>query len=70
MTHAIKEALWMCLFLSLHSFPIPCPFPLLSDNQSACALANNSAITSHSKHIDIQHHFIHAHIEDGTFCTN
>ena len=70
MTHAIKEALWMRLFLTLHSFPFPRPFPLLSDNQSACALANNSSITSRSKHIDIRHHFIRAHIADGTFCTN
>jgi hypothetical protein len=70
MTHAIKEALWIRVFLSLLSFPIPRPFPLLSDNQSACALANNSAITSRSKHIDIRHHFIRDHITDGTFCTN
>jgi hypothetical protein len=70
MTHAIKEALWIRLFLSLHSFPLPHPFPLLSDNQSACALANNSSITSRSKHIDIRHHFIRGLIADGTFCTN
>jgi len=70
MTHALKEALWIRLFLSLHSLPVPKPFPLLSDNQSACALANNSSITSRSKHIDIRHYFIRAHIEDGTFCTN
>jgi len=70
MTHAIKEALWIRLFLSLLSFPIPRPFPLLSDNQSACALANNASITSRSKHIDIRHHFIRDHIADGTFCTN
>src|SRR5277367_5631376 len=70
MTHAIKEALWIRLFLSLLSFPIPRPFPLLSDNQSACALANNASITSRSKHFDIRHHFIRDHIADGTFCTN
>ena len=70
MTHAIKEALWIRLFLTLLSFPVPRPFPLLSDNQSACALANNSAITSRSKHIDVRHHFIRDHISDGTFCTN
>ena len=70
MTHAVKEALWIRLFLTLHSFPFPHPFPLLSDNQSACALANNSSITSRSKHIDVRHHFIRAHISDGTFCTN
>jgi hypothetical protein len=70
MTHAIKEALWICLLLTLHSFPFPHPFPLLSDNQSACALVNNSSITSCSKHIDVRHHFICSHISDGTFSTN
>jgi hypothetical protein len=70
MTHALKEALWIRLFLSLLSFPIPRPFPLLSDNQSACAIANTSSITSRSKHIDVRHHFIRDHITDGTFCTN
>jgi hypothetical protein len=70
LTHAMKEALWIRLFLTLNSFPVPRPFPLLSDNQSACSLANNSAITSRSKHIDIRHHFIRDHINDGTFCTN
>jgi hypothetical protein len=70
MTHALKEALWIRLLLSLLSFPSVSPFPLLSDNQSAYSLANNSAITSHSKHIDICYHFIHDHITDGTFCTH
>ena len=70
MTHAIKEALWMHLFFTLYSFPCPRPFPLLSDNRSMCALANNSSITCRSKHINIRHHFICAHIADGTFCTN
>ena len=32
LTHAMKEALWIRLFLTLNSFPVPCPFPLLSDN--------------------------------------
>ena len=70
MTHALKEAIWIRLFLSLLSFAIARPFPLLSDNQSACALANNSSFTSRSKHIDVRHHFICDHINDGTFCTN
>jgi hypothetical protein len=70
MTHASKEVLWIHLFLNLLSSPIPHPFPLLSDNQSACALANNSTITSRSKHINVRHHFIRDHISDGTFCMN
>jgi hypothetical protein len=70
MTHALKEAIWIRLFLSLLSLPVAHPFPLLSDNQSACALANNSSISSRSKHIDVRHHFIREHISDGTFCTH
>jgi hypothetical protein len=70
MTHAIKEALWLYLFLTLLSFPVPRPFSLLSDNQSACSLANNSTITPRSKHIDVCYHFIQDHISDGTFSTH
>jgi hypothetical protein len=31
-THALKEALWLHIFLTLLSFSIPRPLPLLSDN--------------------------------------
>jgi hypothetical protein len=70
MMHALNEALWIRLLLSLLFFLSISPFPLFSDNQSACSLANNSVITSCSKHIDIRYHFIHDHITDGTFCTH
>lgn len=69
MTHAIKEALWMRLFLSLHKFPLPKPFPLLCNNQSTCSLATNPALTPRSKHIHIHYLFIKEHITDGTFTT-
>jgi len=69
MTHAMKEALWIHLFLTIHSLPIPQPFPLLCDNQSAIALVESEAISSHSKHIDIHYHFICDHISDGSFQT-
>jgi hypothetical protein len=35
MTHAFWEALWLHTFLTLLKFPIPRPFPILSDNQAA-----------------------------------
>ena len=69
MAHAFKEALWLCTFLGLLHFPIPCPFPILSDNQAACSLSNSSAISARSKHIDIRHHFIRDHIQAGSFST-
>ena len=36
--------------------------PLLCDNESAVKLANNSVQHSHTKHIDIRHHFLRDHI--------
>jgi hypothetical protein len=69
MTHAFKEALWLRVFLSFMNFPVPRPFPILSDNQAACSLSNSISISTWSKHIDIRHHFIRAHINDGSFST-
>ena len=62
MTHAFKEVLWLCAFLKFLNFPFPCMFPILSDNQAACSLSNSLAISAQSKHIDIQHHFIHEYV--------
>jgi hypothetical protein len=69
MTHAFKEALWMRVFLGLLRFPVPRPFPILSDNQAACALSHSPAISARSKHIDIRHHFIRTLVQDGSFST-
>ena len=69
MTHAFKKALWLCTFLEVLKFPVPHPFPILSNNQAACSLSNSPAISTHSKHIDIFHHFICDHIIDGSFST-
>ena len=69
MTHAFKEALWLRAFLSSLKFPVPRPFPILSDNQAACSLSNSPAISARSKHIDIRHHFIRDHVQAGSFAT-
>ena len=69
MSHAFKEALWLRVFLGFLRFPVPRPFPILSDNQAACSLSNSPAISARSKHIDIRHHFIRAHVQDGSFST-
>jgi hypothetical protein len=68
-THAFKEALWLRVFLGSLHLPVPSPFPILSDNQAACSLSNSIAISARSKHIDIRHHFIRAHVQDGSFTT-
>ena len=69
MAHAFKEALWLRTFLGLLRLPVPRPFPILSDNQAACALSNSPAISARSKHIDVRHHFIRDHVQAGSFST-
>jgi hypothetical protein len=69
MSHAFKEALWLRAFLAFLGFPVPRPFPILSDNQAACSLSNSLAISARSKHIDIRHHFIREHVQSGAFST-
>jgi hypothetical protein len=68
--HGMKEALWMCLFLSSLHFPVPKPFPLVCNNQGAHCIADSNTSSSCSKHIDIQYHFICDHISSGDFSTN
>lgn len=69
LTNTIKEAIWIKLFLSLTSLPSPAPFPILCDNQSTCTIANTDSISSRTKHIDVRHHFIRQHLNDGSFIT-
>jgi hypothetical protein len=70
MAHAMKEALWLRLFLSNVRLPMPRPFPLLCDNVGAMDIANSDSTSSRSKHIDIRYHFIREHLASGSFSTS
>ncbi len=67
MTHLMKELLWCQVYSATVNFIIPCPFPLISDSQSALNIANADSTSKNLKHIDIRFHFIRSHIEDGSF---
>lgn len=69
LTHALREALWVRLFLVLLRLPVPRPFPIASDNQSTLFIANSDSVSTRSKHIDIKYHFIRSQLDDGTFTT-
>jgi len=68
LAHALKDGIWIRLFLIILGLPFPSPFPLLCDNQSALNIANSEAVHSRSKHIDVRHHFIKQVIASGAFC--
>nr|GEY53900.1 copia protein [Tanacetum cinerariifolium] len=56
------QVLWMRSQLRDYGFVFN-NIPMYCDNQSAIALSCNSVQHSHSKHIDIRHHFIKEHVE-------
>ena len=64
-THATQEALWlrqMLFDLGIHQSD---PTTIWCDNQSSIALSSNPGSYTHTKHIAIQHHFVHNTIACG-----
>jgi len=65
-THATKEAIWLCSFIS-QVFDITLdPTILFSDNKSTIELTKDHQYHARTKHIDIHFHFIHYIIEEGS----
>lgn len=60
-THAAKEALWLCSLLAelVHPDFAEHTVCLYSDNKGAMDLAHNNSFHAHTKHISIRYHFIH-----------
>ena len=69
-THAAKELLWIRMFSNIVDLPVPRPFRLLSDNNSAIDMTKSNVILNRVKHIDLQYHFIWDHVSEGTMCIN
>src|SRR5258708_17254613 len=66
LTHAGKESTFLEHLYKNVSIPISPPIFLLVDNQSAIALAENPIFHVCSKHIEVQHHWVHEKIEGGS----
>ena len=65
LTHAAKEAICFKQLLKEIFGITDQPIPILSDNQSAIALAKDDRYHACTKHIDIRFHFIWYIIEEG-----
>eukprot|EP00253_Pinus_taeda_P028056 PITA_28056 len=70
---ASKEALWLCQILSEFGFQQQHPTTLWCDNQSAIQLCKDPVQHQHSKHIELQMHFIrkliHDHVLEVQYCS-
>lgn len=65
---ATREILWLNGFINELKFfdLIEKPTILYMDNVGAMLLGTNNMQTEKSKHIDVRHHFIRQHVEEGT----
>jgi len=62
----MKEALWLREFLGDITRPLSTPTVLNCDNQAAIALSKDGQFHARTKHIDLQFHFIHEAVANGT----
>ncbi|GKF38838.1 hypothetical protein Tco_0118899, partial [Tanacetum coccineum] len=62
MSGCYAQILWMSSQLTNYGFAFK-KIPMYCDNRSAIALCCNNVQHSHSKHIDIRHHFIREQVE-------
>jgi hypothetical protein len=62
--HCCTQLLWMRQTLRDYGYKLS-KVPLLCDNESAIRIADNPVEHSHTKHIDIQYHFLRDHQQKG-----
>ena len=63
---AVKEMIWMYMLLKTMGINVEKPCIVYEDNRAAIKIAENATSMRRSKHIDIRHHFIREHVENGT----
>jgi len=56
--HVMKEAMWLHTLLSLIGYPQKTPTLIHCNNMGAISLIWNPVFHSHTKHIDVKHHYI------------
>lgn len=66
LSSAVQEALWLRQFFDeFNAETVNKGIKINCDNSSALDLASKTGYHARTKHIDIRHHFIRQHIEDG-----
>jgi hypothetical protein len=56
--HAAKEAIWLKNLLQLLGYKQELLTPIQSDNMGTITIIKDPSFHAHSKHIDIQHHYV------------
>ena len=62
---AVKELLWIYMLLKTMDINIEKPCVVYEDNRSTIKISENATALRRTKHIDIRHHFLREHIDNG-----
>lgn len=62
---AVKELVWIYMLLKTIGIKIQKPIVVYEDNRATIKVAENACAMKRSKHIDIRHHFLREHIDNG-----
>ena len=63
---AVKEIIWLYMLLKTMGIKIQKPIVVYEDNRSTMKIATNATALKRTKSIDIRHHFLREHVEQGT----
>lgn len=63
---AVKELIWLYMLLKTMGINVEKPCIVYEDNRACIKVAENATAMRRSKHIDIRHHFLREHVENGT----
>ena len=62
---AVKELIWIYMLLKTMGIAVAKPCVVYEDNRSTIKISENATALRRSKHIDIRHHFLREHIDNG-----
>ncbi|QRV82277.1 Pol polyprotein/retrotransposon [Ceratobasidium sp. AG-Ba] len=65
MGHAAKEGVWITRMLSDLGVPLQEPITIFADNQSSMLLSDSEKLSSRTKHVDVQYHFVKEYVAQG-----
>ena len=63
---AVKELIWLYMLLRFMGIRVRRPCVVYEDNSAALKIANNATAIKRTKHIDVRHHFLREHVDQGT----
>ena len=62
---AVKELIWIYMLLKTMGLDVDNPCIVYEDNRSTIKIAENATALRRTKHIDIRHHFLREHVDNG-----